>query len=135
LRTALVWYTAISILVMGAILPVGFVFFRQHTHDSIHVAWQYPWLWMVLVSACQLLLTPIFTVLEGCGLVAEMALRRLGQTVLGSLFFWSVLACHHGLYAIPAQSTILLCWSLVWIFICHRPFLADVRGLIGRGPA
>ncbi|MDQ2801051.1 MAG: hypothetical protein M3Y13_15570, partial [Armatimonadota bacterium] len=98
LRFSLVWYGVVAVLVALLLLPGGFLFFSRHQPPGVSLAWQLPWLWIVLVTAGSLALSPMISLLEGCGLVAEIAGVQLVQNMIGSVLFWLTLLCHWGLY-------------------------------------
>ncbi len=126
LRIGLRWYALAALLVVMIILPVGFWFFATHQPAGAPIFWKLPWIWVVLVSATSLLISPILAVLQGCGLVAEVALIRFYQTVAGSLLFWVTLLLHWRLAAAPVAITVAFFWSLFWLALQKRAFVADL---------
>ena len=126
LRMSLKWYSVVAVLIVATILPVGLVFFGSHQPTVIEVRWQLPWIWVVLATAGILFISPILSVLEGCGLVAQIASVRAVQAILGSLLLWLTLSQHWGLFAIPALSTFAVLWTVGWLALRKRLFLADL---------
>ena len=101
LQKTLRWYAAAGALMWVVLLPGGMVFFSLRNQET-HVAWTGPWI--VAVCACALLfaLDPLFSFLEGCGQVRQVAGARFWQSLAIIVASWSSLAMHHGLYA-PAM--------------------------------
>ena len=126
LRVSTVWYGAAAALVTVLIVPGGFLYFRRFFPPDTHVAWQIPWLWMALTSIGGMILMPVWAILQGCGLIAETALVRLRQGVLGNLGQWSVLALGGGLYAAPLLMTINLAYSCGWLARHKGEFLREM---------
>jgi len=126
LRVALGWYSVAAALVIAVVLPVGYVFFGNYQPTAVSVGWQLPWIWIVLVSACTLWISPIYATLEGCGLVADIAVLRIWQGVVGSLLFWLALSQGWGLFAAPVSTTIGLLWGVGWLWFKKRTFLFDL---------
>lgn len=126
LRRALTWYGAVTVLIIATMLPIGFVFFGRHQPSGAQVIWQLPWAAVVVVSAGNLLLSPVLALLEGCGLVAEVALLRICQAVTGSLLAWLVLLQHGRLFTAPVLNMVGLLWGLGWCVFRRRTFLADL---------
>jgi hypothetical protein len=58
----------------------------------------------VLVGAATITfqIDPVFSFIEGCGSVAQVARMRLSQAIVASLLAWTALILHHGLFA-PAM--------------------------------
>ena len=81
------------------LVPAGLYFFRLGNRFSTVEGWRLPWCIMALAASFNLLVDPVFSFLEGCGLVSKVANMRFGQAVLSSLFAWTGLITHHGLFA------------------------------------
>jgi len=130
LRLSLKWYGIAALLLFATLLPVGLFFFSQHPYPGIY--WQIPWVWIVLVTALTVALTPVLTLLEGCGLIAEIARLLVWQNVLGSVLLWIVLIGHGGVYTVPVTNTVVLVCQIVWVVSRKRHFLADLLGYDGH---
>jgi hypothetical protein len=63
---------------------------------------------------------PVFAFVEGCGFVSQIARMRLVQAFLGSIFAWTALVTHHGLYS-PAM--LILGNAAAQIIFLSRPKL------------
>jgi O-antigen/teichoic acid export membrane protein len=116
LRLSLLWYAVVSLLVLLVVLPTGLVFFGTHAPRGHTIAWQLPWLWIVIVTACTLAISPLMALLEGCGLVAEIAFVLMTQSVVGSLLFWLTLVLHWGLFTAPVTNTVFLLALALWLW-------------------
>jgi hypothetical protein len=102
LQKSIRWYSVAAILMALTLLPAGLYFFASHQHAGIPVAWKLPWCLLVIAASLTFQLDPIFSFLEGCGWIPEVARMRLGQAMLGSILAWTALATHHGLFS-PAM--------------------------------
>jgi len=127
LHKAVYWYMAAGVLMAAALIPTGIWFFLAHPTQGIAVAWRLPWLSLVLASTLAFQIDPVFSFLEGCGFVAQVAQRRFTQAVLGSALAWSAMIVHKGLYA-PA----LLIFGQVFVGLAfllsnrHRKLLGNL---------
>ncbi|MFZ6770737.1 hypothetical protein ACO0LM_27080 [Undibacterium sp. Di26W] len=115
------WYGAIALLIIIFILPAGYYFFNSNAAAS-SISWQLAWIWLIVAAAFNILLTPVFALLEGCGHVAQVARLRMLQNMGGSLVCWGMLASGSGLLAMPAMSTVMLLIGLCWLFIVYGKF-------------
>jgi hypothetical protein len=97
------------------LLPAGLYFFERGDRLSSVSGWRLPWCILALAASFNLLIDPIFSFLEGCGLVSKVAHMRLGQTVLGSLLAWAALFAHRGLFAPPLMLLADLVWGGAWL--------------------
>jgi hypothetical protein len=99
LRKSIHWYSLAAGL-MGAVLLVGgWHFFSQQPVAGQQLAWRLPWCAIVLASCVTFQIDPIFSFLEGCGYVPQVARTRLTQAILGGTMAWTALLLHHGLFA------------------------------------
>jgi hypothetical protein len=102
LQKAVRWYFVAGLLMASMLIPAGYVFFQTHQTAGATVAWKVPWCLLVIAAMLAFQVDPVFSFLEGCGFVAEVAQRRLAQAILGSFLAWAALLSHHGLYS-PAM--------------------------------
>lgn len=119
LQLSVRWYSLAGLLMATALLPAGMYFFGTHQNSGAVVAWRLPWCLLVVAAMLAFQIDPVFSFLEGCGYIAQVANRRLIQAVLGSLLAWTALATHHGLFSpamvILGQVTV----GLVYLFYSH----------------
>jgi hypothetical protein len=104
LQKSVRWYTIAAILMGVVLLPTGIRFFNANAHHATSqpVHWILPWAMIVFASCWTFQIDPIFSFMEGCGYVPQIARTRLAQTVFGTLLAWVALLSHHGLFA-PAM--------------------------------
>jgi hypothetical protein len=128
LQKAARWYSALAAVVFLVLLTAGIVFFSRAHADS-SVAWSGAWIWTVTAVAAALLTAPIISVLEGCGLVTEIARVRALHQLATSLLVWSMLVAGGRLFAAPIPPTVGLLLGIGWLLYTKRPFLRDVFSL------
>ena len=97
------WYSTAAVLMFFTLTPAGWYFFLHHQQAGHAVQWKTPWTLLVFVAALMFQIDPLFSFLEGCGQVAEVARLRMGQIVTGVAFGWAALISGHGLYS-PAAT-------------------------------
>jgi hypothetical protein len=122
LKLALRWYSVAAVLVLLLVLPAGLAFFSRNSVPSAAIAWRTPWIWLATASALNLLVAPLFAILEGCGKISQIASIRVGQSVLASLGIWLTLLCHGALFAGPVFQTINLAVGLAWLISGYGRF-------------
>jgi hypothetical protein len=96
------WYSVAAGIMATALLAAGFWFFSTHRQSAPSVSWELPWICVVIATVFTFQLDPIFSFMEGCGFVADVARMRLGQAILGTTLAWTALTVHRGLFA-PAS--------------------------------
>ena len=102
LQKSVRWYSVAALLLLCALAPAGIYFFSAHAQPGLRVAWRLPWLTVALAASLAFQIDPMFSFLEGCGYVPQVAHTRFWQAFVGSLLAWTSLLLHHGLFA-PAM--------------------------------
>jgi hypothetical protein len=99
LKLTLRWYSKAT-LVLGAILVPSAVYFFSHNEQAgSNVHWFFPTLVVSGATIVAFFMDPFFSFFEGCGQVREVARMRFGQSILGTIFAWTCMLTHHGLFA------------------------------------
>jgi hypothetical protein len=133
LRKVVGWYTVIAVLVAVVILPAGWYYFTT-APEADGVRWQLPWVWTVLATAGGLLITPLVTLLNGCGQIAWTARVNAIQGFVLTPTTWIVLVCGGGLLAAPFMMTLTLLLQAVWLAVGWRGAFLDLWRLPADGP-
>ena len=99
LAKAVRWYSVAALILLAILIPAGSAFFSRHATPGQTVHWLGPWILAAIATTFTFQIDPVFSFLEGCGYVPQVARARLAQAVTGSLLGWLALRLHHGLYA------------------------------------
>jgi hypothetical protein len=99
LQVAVPYYAVAAVLMAMVFLPAGSYFFSHHPHAGVELAWRWPWTLAVLGSVITFQIDPVFSFLEGCGRVAQVAGLRLSQAIVSALLVWAAMITHHGLFS------------------------------------
>ncbi len=126
LRCALRWYGAAAGLFLILLLPTGLYFFSRNSTAGLTVVWRVPWICLTSFTVLNLGASPFFALLEGCGRIAEIALVRTGQNVLGNVGVWLVLSRHGGLLAVATFQAAYFAAGMLWLASSYRRFFADL---------
>jgi len=133
LRRGMLWYGVMSLAVLALIYPIGMVYFGHYGQGGVPVDWQGPWLFLSLGVAGGLLFTPLWAILEGSGLVAEVVAAQFVGGIINSLLFWLMLFLHWKLYAAPIGGLASTAWVIAWLVVRQRGFLRDLWGAARPG--
>ncbi len=131
LRKTLQWY-AVAAALSGVTLLIGGTLFFAFKPTAVS-GWQSPWIALAILAGGTLFLTPFLSMLEGCGLVTEVARVRLWQAIASNLTAWSVLLAGGRLWASPAISGASLLFGGAWVLLIHRRFFSDLLRTRGDG--
>lgn len=99
LQKSVLWYSVAAVLMAVGLLLAGFHFFSTHAQHSTVVSWKLPWICVVIATVFTFQMDPVFSFLEGCGFVPQVARMRFTQAVCGTSLAWMALTLHHGLFA------------------------------------
>lgn len=98
-QLAVRWYLRAAIALAVLLLPLGVIFFAHKSTPGTQVHWAGPWVTVVLAVSLAFLLTPLFSFLEGCNQVRQVAQMRMYQALVTLISSWIAIASGHGLYA------------------------------------
>lgn len=116
LRFCIKWYAFISVILLTALIIVGFIFFsRYNVKDDI--SWQYPWILLSFATAIKLFQSPLTSYITGVGKVKEMNAMMFYQQIAIPSTTWICLILNLKLYALGI-SVIISC--VVWILYMYR---------------
>ena len=124
LRKSLQWYAAVTALTIVTLLIGGTVFFAFKP-TAVH-GWEVPWVALAILAGGSLLLTPFLSMLEGCGLLADVARMRTWQAIASNLTAWIILIAGGRLWASPAITGAALLVGGAWVLLSHRRFFSDL---------
>ncbi|WP_146153497.1 polysaccharide biosynthesis protein [Adhaeribacter arboris] len=121
------WYRIVSICLVLLLLPLGWFFFSANQANTEQVNWLGPWILLCISTALFLFITPVFSFLEGCGKVKEVALYRVYQSLSNYIFIGFSLALGLRLYALGVGVAISFLSGLIWLNLkSNRIFLKDI---------
>lgn len=132
LQKSVRWYSIAALLMMLGLIPIGIHFFSTHPSPGQIVAWRLPWCMVVVAASLAFQIDPIFSFLEGCGYVPQVARARLLQSLSGSLLAWIALSLHFGLYAPAMLITGQVIAGGSWIYTRRRLLLPLIRYVAGE---
>lgn len=128
---AIKWYGIISVCFVACILPIGLRFFESSGDSS--VSWRGAWVCLAGVTALQVFTSPLISILEGCGLVAQVAGLRFTESVLGYGTLWIALLADLGLYGMPIMSGVMVACEVYWLCVRRRKFFRNILGITCGG--
>ena len=127
---SLMWYFAISILMIFGIGFFGEYFFSSYTGN---VNWSDPWWLMVIVLSVANIFTPMQFLVDGCQHQSTLFKARVVSSLLSSLVLWFFLIKGANLYSIAfsilAANIILYLFLYKTIILLITPFSAISQNL------
>lgn len=124
LRFALKWYAVSGLLVIVGLSVGGYFFFSAK--PSSEIDWQWPWFSLCGIAGLALMMSPLFSLIEGCNQVASIYSFRFVQGVLNSLAVIACILLGMGLYALAAAALVRLMCGLVFIAWKHLHFIQQL---------
>lgn len=92
------WYLVFAVLIIIALVVVGYFFFSKFGETDDLISWKVPWVLLVIGTAMNFLMAPISAFIEGLGRVKEIARIRLIQQIIYPVIIWGGLAIGSKLY-------------------------------------
>jgi hypothetical protein len=135
LRLAVQWYSVAGLLMLVIVLPLGLIFFGRYERPGSTVAWVGPWILVVGTSAFNLVIGPFAAMLEGSGLLQDIALMRLLQAVTANVLFWVSLVAGADLYAAVVLNGTMAAFNATWILARHRRFFDGLWSVVSGDQA
>ena len=127
LRKAILWYSSVAGLILLVIVPGGWFFFSRNSTDAgIDVEWRLPWVLLVTASAISILMSPITSIIEGCGLVAIVTRVRMLQGMAMGISLWIGLICGLKLFAASMAGVAAATVTIFWLVFKMRRFVVDL---------
>jgi O-antigen/teichoic acid export membrane protein len=116
---SLKWYTVAAVLVLLFLGPGGYLFFSRSPTPGID--WMWPWFALCFGLALNLVLTPMFFLLQGCNQVSQFWFYRLVQQALNGMILWIAILVGARLWASPIAMAAGLLWSVIFL-LQYKPF-------------
>ncbi|HEV7763869.1 MAG TPA: hypothetical protein VGQ76_02605 [Thermoanaerobaculia bacterium] len=131
LRKTVKWYAVATALLTIALLVGGTLFFAREP-SAVHT-WEAPWIALAIVAGGTMFLTPFLSMLEGCGLVINVARVRTWQVIASNVAAWTVLITGGHLWASPAIVGASVLVGAAWVIAVHRRTFVDLFHTRGEG--
>ncbi len=123
---SVLWYGFLAVLFIVIVGPIGWAFFSQNNGGATHIPWKTTWVCLILVNAGILWLSPLLAILEGCGMVAEVARLRLFQSISSHVVLWVAMVAHSGIRSPVFFSAVTLVLGVTWVWKQHGMWLKDL---------
>jgi len=110
-------YAVFALVFLLVALSAGFNIFSHKTSHAVSAEmWMLPWVFLVLITALNMLTLPFLAVVEGSGEIAEVYKVRLLQGISGAIACWAVLYLGGWLWAALMMPlcgiAVTVCWIL-----------------------
>jgi len=102
-RFSLRWYGGAALLLLAGLGIAGSVYFRTFSHD---VSWGLAWWVAVAATALSVLLTPLFSLVEGANCVERVHGVRLGQGLASRIAGFLAIASGLGLFTVAVTRVV-----------------------------
>lgn len=114
------WYLMGGAIATLGIGVAGYVFFSQS--PDLGIAWAAPWFALSILSGINLVLTPVWSLLEGCNQVSKTYSFRMVGALLSTPAAWAAIVLGAGLWTASVSTTVLLIWSATFLVWRYRRF-------------
>ena len=115
-------YAMISIVFILSIAVAG-AWFLSTGQTSEPVYWKAAWFLLVPIFGISIISNVVFNFLEGMGLVHDVALARLAQSLIAMISFWLALSGGMKLMSLVFMHSANLLIAMAWILVRYRQTL------------
>jgi len=123
-RFALTWYILAGLAIMAGLSIGGYFFFLSKPHPEI--TWQIPWFGLCFVAGLALMMSPLFSVIEGCNQVASIYSFRFVQGVLSTLAVVVSMLVGLGLYSLMISALTRFITGIFFLGLKHYNFVQQL---------
>jgi hypothetical protein len=123
-RFAFAWYGTLSALFVTGVGIGGYAYFRSR--PSAGVAWEGPWIALVLFNGVLIWLWSLSSILEGCNQVATVNRFRFGQSVAGNIVVWPGIVLGLGLWVAVMSAVTRLVWEMWLVSVKYGRFFQSL---------
>jgi O-antigen/teichoic acid export membrane protein len=114
------WFGIISIILLAALIAVGFLFFLYFNKNSADIEWQKPWVILCLSTALNLFIDPLLAFYDGLGEVKDMAKVRLIQKLSNLVFLILFFSLGFKLYSSALASLLSIIINYLQVVFSRR---------------
>ena len=114
------WYSVVAVLFLVALQVAGTFFFEEFGKDD-NVDWETPWIIISTMNAWSLFTAPLFSFMNGLGLIKDMAKMNFYRTIVNTIILWICLLLGLKLYSM-AFSAIVSAMYVILYFATHKFF-------------
>lgn len=122
------WYSVVAVLFLISLQVAGTFFFEEFGKDE-GVNWKIPWIVISTMSAWSLFTAPLFSFMNGLGLVKDMAKMNFYRTIFNTVILWGCLMIGLKLYSMAISSVISAMFVILY-FVTHK-FFKILTGIWG----
>lgn len=119
------WYGVAAVLFIILVGFGGSVFLNLQPDEGI--AWQTPWIALVMLSGLLLWMLPFNSVLEGCNQVASVNRFRVVQAVTTNIVIWISLVAGAGLWVAVAGTAMRVAVEMYFLLFRNRNFFQSLQ--------
>jgi len=119
-RLVFKWYLVLTVIFILGVSSGGYLFFAGKSYPGI--AWQSPWIVLVILTGLLLWIMPFNALLEGCNQIAQVNKLKFRQGLLNTLALWLTIRLGGELWAGVAVAGVNLGCNIYLLLIEYRGF-------------
>lgn len=120
------WFIVGSIIAIISLIFVGVYFFSTGSKLIENSEWLYPWISLTLLTGISIILTPFWSILEGCNQLKKLYKFRVLQSVIFTIALIISIISGASLWAAPIASLFSISFSLLFIKTQYFNFFKDI---------
>ncbi len=126
------WFLYGAFIIVLGLLVVGYFYFSSAT--DYHIAWQWPWITLSVLTGFNILFVPLWSLLEGCNQVKNLYAFRFFQGIVFNIIIWIAILSGLNLWAACLGSIGTLICASIFIRTKYWRFFKDLITSKPSGP-
>lgn len=114
------WYSVVALLFLISLQVAGTFFFEEFGNDE-GVDWKTPWIIISAMSAWSLFTAPLFSFMNGLGLVKDIAKMGFYRLIINTIILWGCLLMGLKLYSMAFAAIVSAIYVIIF-FSTHKFF-------------
>jgi len=125
-KFAIKWYFAAGGIAIIILLTAGTLFFAKSKNALDFSIWLMPWLSVAVLCGLQMMLTPIFYLLEGCNQVKSIYRFRFFTGMAGNISIWIAVYAGAKLWTYSIFFVIWMLMAVIFLRIKYWNFIKSI---------
>ena len=125
-RFAVKWYLVAGIIAIAFLTVGGTWFFMKSKNALPQEVWLAPWISMAVLCGIQMMMMPLFYLLEGCNQVKYVYRFRFFQAIVGNVSIWIAVYSDAKLWTYSVFFTVWILSSVLFLRFRYWNFLKSI---------
>lgn len=119
------WYLIGGILLSLGLALGGYIFFST-SNNTAGISWSGPWVLLSLMTGTNIVLLPLWSILEGCNQVSKLYAYRFIQDIFKNIFLWIAIFGGAQLWSTSVSILVIIVCAPIFILSHYKKFFIQL---------